>query len=165
MRRSHDDCYAIDPRGVGGVLDDHLGLDVGHRPDHLRDPGDLPLDRLPVGEGLLVTALDHLDLIRGKVLSRRMKAAKIEDLLNVWVEEKGGRWEKITGRPGDREDEFLIGEIELPFTRALELEGIEHFLISFNEPVAVPVAQPLSSANAERLDRSEMTALIQGHPE
>lgn len=114
---------------------------------------------------LVVTALDHLDLIRGKVLSRRMKAAKIEDLLNVWVEEKGGRWEKIAGRPGDREDEFLIGEIELPFTRALELEGIEHFLISFNEPVADPVAQPLSSANAERLDRSEMTALIQGHPE
>ena len=46
-----------------------------------------------------------------------MKAAQIREILDVWVKRKGGRWEPIAGRPGDRLDEDLIGETELPYTR------------------------------------------------
>ena len=109
---------------------------------------------------LVRTAITEIDTIAGKVLSRHMKAAQIEDLLNVWTEELGGRWERIDGRPGEREDEFLVGDIELPFTRRLEYDGVEHFLISFNERVATPLAQGLSSANTQRLSRAEIARLI-----
>lgn len=115
-----------------------------------------------VGEAvkLVHTAVENIDEIQGKVLSRKMKAAEIKDLLSVWTETKGGRWEKMEGRPGERDDEFLIGESELPFTRALEFDGMEHYLISFNEKVSNPVKLGLSSANTERLSRNEMIELI-----
>jgi UDP-N-acetylglucosamine 4,6-dehydratase len=109
---------------------------------------------------LVRTAMREIDTIAGKVLSRHMKAAQIEDLLDVWTQDQGGRWEKIEGRPGERDDEFLIGDIELPYTRRLEYGGIEHFLISFNERVPAPLEEGLSSANTDRLDRDEIARLI-----
>jgi len=109
---------------------------------------------------LVQTAMKHIDAIRGKVLSRRMKAAQIQDLLDLWIQQKGGRWERIEGRPGERMDEFLIGDIELPYTKQIEYDGIEHYIISFNEKVQCPLRAGLSSANAERLTQGEMVDLI-----
>jgi UDP-N-acetylglucosamine 4,6-dehydratase len=104
--------------------------------------------------------MDHIDDISGKVLSREMKAAQIQDLLTVWTKHKGGRWEHTEERPGERKDEFLIGEIELPFTQEIMYNGIRHFIISFNTKVECPVKTALSSANAERLTEREMIELI-----
>ena len=109
---------------------------------------------------LVLAALDHIGEVHGRVLSRAMKAAQIQDILDVWVAEKGGRWEKIPGRPGDRLDEDLIGDTELAYTRALELAGVAHYLVSFNTKVADPIPHMLSSHNAPRLSRDEIAALI-----
>jgi UDP-N-acetylglucosamine 4,6-dehydratase len=109
---------------------------------------------------LVRTAVKHIDTIQGKVLSRRMKAAQIHDLLDLWIQHKGGRWERMEGRPGERMDEFLIGEIELPYTREIEYDGIEHYIISFNEKAECPPKVGLSSANAQRLTQVEMLDLI-----
>jgi UDP-N-acetylglucosamine 4,6-dehydratase/5-epimerase len=109
---------------------------------------------------LVRTAVKHIDTIQGKVLSRRMKAAQIQDLLDLWIQHKGGRWERMEGRPGERMDEFLIGEIELPYTREIEYDGIEHYIISFNEKAECPPKAGLSSANAQRLTQVEMLDLI-----
>ena len=109
---------------------------------------------------LVLASLDHIDLVHGRVLSRAMKAAQIREILDVWVAEKGGRWEPIAGRPGDRLDEDLIGDTELPYTRELTLDGVRHFLVSFNTKVEHPIPQMLSSSNAERLSREEIAALI-----
>lgn len=118
-----------------------------------------------VGEAvkLVRTAMREIEAVEGRVLSRKMKSAQIEDLLNAWIEEKGGRWERMTGRPGERDDEFLIGDIELPYTRRVEYDGIEHYIISFNEKAAEPLEVGLSSANTERLTRPEMLDII-NHP-
>lgn len=113
---------------------------------------------------LVVTAMDHIDQVRGKVLSRHMKAAQMQDILQTWIEEKGGKWEKIEGRPGERDDEFLIGDLELAYTQELEFEGIKHYLISFNDKVAEPVAFGLSSANTDKLTRDEILAIINNPP-
>lgn len=113
---------------------------------------------------LVITAMNNMDLVKGKVLSRHMKAAQIEDILQAWIEEKGGKWEKIEGRPGERDDEFLIGDLELPYTEELQLDGIKHYLISFNDKVAKPVAFGLSSANTDRLSREEILAIINNPP-
>lgn len=109
---------------------------------------------------LVRNAIEHIDLVQGKVLGRAMKAAQMSDLLDTWVEAKGGRWEKMEGRPGERDDEFLIGDLELPYTRETEFGGVKHWIISFNQKVETPLAVGLSSANAERLSKAEMLAII-----
>lgn len=109
---------------------------------------------------LVTTALENIETIRGGVLSRYMKAAQIEDLLDVWTSQKGGRWERMEGRPGERDDEFLIGDIELPYTEEMMFDDVKHYFITFNKKVASPLAEGLSSANTERLTEAEMITLI-----
>lgn len=113
---------------------------------------------------LVRTALDNIDTLHGTVLSRTMKAAQMRDILELWVDNLGGRWEQIEGRPGEREDEFLIGDLELPHTREVDFGGIQHFVISFNEKSDQPPAFGLSSANAERLTDDEILELIRQPP-
>ena len=113
---------------------------------------------------LVLTAMEHIEETAGKVLSRKMKAAQIKEILDIWIEDKGGRWEQIEGRPGERLDEYLIGDLELPHTREIEYHGITHYLISFNEKVANPVAFGLSSANTDRLEDQEIRHLINSVP-
>jgi FlaA1/EpsC-like NDP-sugar epimerase len=112
---------------------------------------------------LVMTALENIETIHGKVLSRKMKAAKIQDILDLWVRAKGGRWQVIEGRPGERNDEYLIGDLELPHTEEVTFDGIPHYVISFNEKAAKPVSIGLSSANTERLGDEEILSLI-NHP-
>ena len=113
---------------------------------------------------LVITAMDNIDIAKGKVLSRYMKAAQMQDILQTWIEEKGGKWEKIEGRPGERDDEFLIGDLELAYTEELMFDGIKHYLISFNEKVATPISIGLSSANTDKLTREEILAIINNPP-
>lgn len=113
---------------------------------------------------LVLEALKNAYRFHGKVLCRKMKAAQIEDILRVWVTHKGGSWERVAGRPGERDDEFLIGEIEVPYTRELELDGVTHYLLSFNEKPEKPVSYGLSSANTDRLTDAEILELIDNPP-
>jgi FlaA1/EpsC-like NDP-sugar epimerase len=41
---------------------------------------------------LVLAALYNIELLEGKVLSMKMKAAQIQDILRVWTENKGGKW-------------------------------------------------------------------------
>lgn len=113
---------------------------------------------------LVRTAFDHLDDVAGGVLARTMKCAQIRDILDVWIARRGGRWERIQPRPGEREDEALIGEPEHAYTREVHYRGVRHFIIRFNERAASPVASPLTSANAERLTTEEIARLIESAP-
>jgi hypothetical protein len=112
---------------------------------------------------LVITAIDNIEQVQGAVLSRKMKAAVIRDFLEVWIKHKGGSWQQIEGRPGERPHEYLIGEPELAYTRELEFDGVPHFLIKFNERVPSPLAAPFCSANAPRLTEAEMLDIIE-HP-
>jgi hypothetical protein len=105
-----------------------------------------------------------MDIVEGKVLSMKMKAAQIGDILRVWTESRGGKWEQIDGRPGERLDEFLIGDAELPFTKEIDIDNITHYLISFNEKVDKPVEFGLSSANTDKLSDEEILQLIDNPP-
>jgi UDP-N-acetylglucosamine 4,6-dehydratase/5-epimerase len=113
---------------------------------------------------LVLAALYNIDIVEGKVLSMKMKAAQIQDILRVWTENNGGKWEQIEGRPGERLDEYLIGDAELPFTRELTIDGITHYLISFNEKVKSPLELGLSSANTDKLTDEEILRLINNPP-
>ena len=80
---------------------------------------------------LVMDAIENSDILRGKILSRPMKAAMICDILDVWVQEFGGSWKQIEGRPGERDDEYLVGEAEIPtlFTQIKE----NHFILSIHQ--------------------------------
>ncbi len=113
---------------------------------------------------LVITAMENVEHLQGCVVSRTMKSALIQDILDLWIREKGGRWEKIEGRPGERPHEYLIGEPELPYTSTMQLDGVQHYVISFNLPVASPPAAPFCSANAERLSEQELVEIINNPP-
>lgn len=112
---------------------------------------------------LVVTAFENGEALHGKILARYMRAAQIEDILKIWTIQENGRYEKIEGRPGERNEEFLIGEQELPYTEERIYNGITHYVISFNNKVKNPVARILSSGNTERLTEQEIKLLI-NHP-
>ncbi len=113
---------------------------------------------------LVETAIDRSDEFAGRVLCREMRAAKIQDVLDTWIEMRGGSWERVEGRPGERTDEILIGDLELPYTRALEIGGLRHFVIAFNDRAPRPMASGLSTASAERLTPEEIKGLIAAEP-
>jgi len=114
---------------------------------------------------LVETAINNINTIRGQILSRNMKAALIRDLLNVWVEEFGGEWALIEGRPGERNDEYLVGETELEYCRVLDFKGVQHFLISPNTKVDKPFPYVFTSREATKLTRQEMVAIIKAQPD
>jgi len=113
---------------------------------------------------LVVTALLHATELHGKVLSRQMKAAQLLYILKVWTAQEGKLYELISGRPGERNEEYLIGESELPYTHSIKYEGIEHYVISFNQKVENPLSEVLSSGSAERLSDEEIKTLINNPP-
>ena len=113
---------------------------------------------------LVCTAMDRTHEFQGTVLSQKMKSAQISDVLRVWVEHRGGRWERIQDRPGERDDEFLVGEIEAPYTREVEIHGIPHYVVSFNEKPSEPVLFGLSSGNTDRLSDLEIRDIVMNPP-
>lgn len=113
---------------------------------------------------LVITALNNVRELHGKVLCREMKSAQMEDILKIWTHQEKARFRKIEGRPGERNEEFLFGELELPYTCIKEYEGIRHYSISFNEKVDNPVTEVLSSGNAPRLSEAEIKALVNNPP-
>lgn len=112
---------------------------------------------------LVITAMENADRFQGKILSRSMKSAQISDLLDAWIEAKGGKWEKIAPRPGDRLYECLIGEAELPFTTSEKIKDILHYVIHPNELQKDAIKEIVTSQTAQRLTKAEIRELID-HP-
>jgi FlaA1/EpsC-like NDP-sugar epimerase len=113
---------------------------------------------------LVITAIDHIEDVRGAVLSRTMKAARIRDILEIWIAHKGGSWKQIEGRPGERPHEYLIGEPELNYTTEIDFDGVKHYVIRFNQLSDRPLRAVLCSADAERLTDQEMLEIISPRP-
>jgi FlaA1/EpsC-like NDP-sugar epimerase len=113
---------------------------------------------------LVLTAFENANELHGKVLGRRMKSARMRDILDVWVEQENARYEQIAGRPGERDLEYLIGELELAHTTEKIYNKIPHFIVSFNQIVEHPLKEVLSSGNAQRLTRDEILSIINNPP-
>jgi UDP-N-acetylglucosamine 4,6-dehydratase/5-epimerase len=109
---------------------------------------------------LVITAMDSIDQVSGRVLSLEMKSAQIEDILNAFIRFYGGTFEKVPERKGESIDETLIGSSELQYTRKLEINGLTYFLISFNEKQDTPLPAVITSGNAERLTYDEVFRIV-----
>lgn len=120
----------------------------------------------PVNEAvqLIVTSIVEIEAFQGRVLAREMKAALIGDILKLWTASKGGEWRRIEGRPGERRHEYLIGETERPHTTALEVDGVRHYVLSFNQLAETALPAAVSSAEAPRFSDRELLDIIDNPP-
>lgn len=113
---------------------------------------------------VVITAMENIETIQGKVLTRAMKAARIRDILELWIAQNGGSWHQIEPRPGERPHEYLIGEPEVLYTMESEFDGAQHYVISFNEPSPQPLPTVLCSDSAARLSDQEVLDIINNPP-
>jgi FlaA1/EpsC-like NDP-sugar epimerase len=114
---------------------------------------------------LVITAMNNIERFQGGILSLRMKSAQIQDILNVWSRIFQVPFEQVAERPGDKNDEVLIGAIELPFVEQIDIEGKGYFFINFYKKVKQTFPEEISSANADRLSEEEIVKLIESKPE
>lgn len=114
---------------------------------------------------LVVNAINNIDICQGNVLSRDMKSALMGDILNVWIKNHGGSWEKTKERLGERTDEFLVGDLELEYSKELMIDGIMHYIVSPNEKSDTPMKRNINSENCEKLNEEEILTLINAHPD
>lgn len=115
--------------------------------------------------GLVLVALANVEVLAGKVLTMPMKSAQMSDVAAAWNRIHGGRWEVIGPRPGEREDEYLIGESELAYASQTSFKGHPYYTLKFNEPAAHPLTEAVSTENAKRLTSGELIKLLKGLPE
>lgn len=113
---------------------------------------------------LVITAMENISEVQGGVLSREMKAVLMRRILEVWIAEKGGRWEQIEGRPGERPHEYLLGEPELLYTEKVQYHGVNHYLTVFNKLSEKPIEGVFCSADAEQMSREEISFIINNPP-
>lgn len=114
---------------------------------------------------LVLRAWRHIEQTRGKILSRHMKSAQISDILDVWTKVRGGSWKPIAPRPGDKDDEYLIGPSEPEFTSLVTFDGLPHYVIDFSNRSSAQLASTISSADVERLSADEIVTLLAAEPE
>lgn len=113
---------------------------------------------------LVMTALSNANRLHGCLLSRYMKSAEIQDILNFWCKQEGATYVRIAGRPGERHEEILVGEQELPYTTIWEHNGIRHYVISFNRRSETPLDKVFSASTTDRMDESEISRIINNPP-
>lgn len=115
---------------------------------------------------LVHTAIKNQDKIAGRVLSLKMKSTSINDILDVWVSTSMvPLTSEIGSRPGERQDEYLVGESELEYAEQIKFDDKDYILISPNEKSMNLITEVFGSHNAEKLSKEEIAHLIKNEPE
>lgn len=110
---------------------------------------------------LVVRGLDNISTLAGKICVMPMKAAQIRDVLDVWTKHNGGAWKTIERRPGDKEDEHLVGETEVAHATEVAIDGMPHCVIDFANKAILPIPRALSTTGAERFTEAEILRVLQ----
>lgn len=109
---------------------------------------------------LVITSLENINIVNGKILSLKMKSAQISDILDLWCDYYKTKWKKVDKRLGDKDDEFIIGENEIKNTYEILISDKKYYLINFNKITKKLLKEPISSKNAEKLSDKEIIDLI-----
>lgn len=109
---------------------------------------------------LVIRSLKNMDSLRGGILIQDMKALQMEDILDLFAKKINIPWEKIDPRPGEREDEFLLGESELRYSELKIMDGLRHYLFTPNKFSTSPPTEILSTKSAPRFTKQEMEEII-----
>jgi UDP-N-acetylglucosamine 4,6-dehydratase len=109
---------------------------------------------------LVYTSIKNIELLNGGILSLKMKSSQISEILNIFCEIYKTEWDKAKPRPGDKLDEHLISKTEIPYTKILEINKKQYFLITPNIKQENISINEVSSLNSERLTDEEIYNLI-----
>lgn len=109
---------------------------------------------------LVIRSMKNIQRLQGGVLIQDMKALQMQDILELFAQEVNVPWAKTEPRPGEREDEYLLGDPELRYSERIDLDGIRHYLFTPNKLSASPVTEILSTQTSERFSKEEMLAII-----
>ncbi|OVE77657.1 hypothetical protein BVX99_02085 [bacterium F16] len=118
---------------------------------------------------LVLYALKHAEKETGIIISKRMKAAK---MMRV-AQNMHDKIEILPPRPGDCEEELLIGTPELHITTEFidPDDGNIYYFIRPNqlpqsdEIIGTPISEKLTSRNTDQLDDAEITTILNAVPE
>lgn len=110
---------------------------------------------------LVKTALDNFDFIEGGILCHNMKSSRVSVVLDIFCKLFDCKWVEGDRRPGERNNEFLVGESELEFTEKF-LE--DHYFITPNKKSLNPPYNALHSGNAVKLTPEEIEKLCLSMP-
>ena len=109
---------------------------------------------------LILKSLNNISKFQGKILTKKMKCAKISEILEVWCKYYYVNWKEIAPRLGDLENEILIGELERENTREIKLSDEIFYIIDPNKKVKDPIKSQISTKNSQRLNKKEILDLI-----
>ena len=116
--------------------------------------------RVDAAADFVHAALRNAEALGGKVLAMPAGVAQIGDLLAVFVGERGGSWVNGARRPGDEDDQWLIGESEAARTEPFELDGRACLALSLQARAGGGLASGVSTATARRLTPDELRQLV-----
>lgn len=106
---------------------------------------------------LVYYALKNIKKYNGMIVIKKMKSARMIDFLNMWMSIMGGKYNIVKKRLGDAQDEFLIGETELDYTKTIENK---YYIIDYQKKTKRKIKSPISSKNARRLNNQEIKKLL-----
>ena len=109
---------------------------------------------------LVIRCLKNIKITNGRILSIKMKSTKIKKILEIWKYIYKTKWKTVDKRIGDKDDEYLISENEIPYTKEINLDKKIHFLISFNKKVKNSIKYTYSTKNADKLSSNEIKKLL-----
>ncbi len=109
---------------------------------------------------LVIYGMNNIKKFHGSIISRDMKSAKIIDILNVWIKKRGGSYKIIKQRKGDGQDENLIGENELDYTKKIRNKKIIYYVINYKKKIKRQIKKIISSKNSKKLSVKEIEAIL-----
>ena len=109
---------------------------------------------------LVIRCLKNINKTKGNIFLKEMKCAKISDILNIWCKKFNVEWSVSKKRLGDKNDEFLIGDLELKYAKKIILDNLNHFLLNFTDLNPSPLKKTISTLNAKKLNKKEILEII-----
>jgi FlaA1/EpsC-like NDP-sugar epimerase len=109
---------------------------------------------------LIRAAVERVTEFHGQVLARHVKQAQVKDVLLRFVALNGGSWQEVERRLGDKEDEILVGDLELPYCTRITSESMTHYRLHFNKKTQAPMSREVSTQTAEALTQAEIDYMV-----
>ncbi len=109
---------------------------------------------------LVQVLLQNQAEITGSVITPYLKAARIKDVLDIWVRKKNCSYEEQESRAIDVPKDVLIGETEFRDTISTTIDNMPCFKTNFGQKTEQHVDEPIHSENAALYSQDELENLI-----
>ncbi len=110
--------------------------------------------------GLIKGMLNNREEVEGSIITPDLKAARLQDVLDIWVEAKDCQYEAVESRSVDVPKDVLISEAEFAHTERHHIEGYHCFRTTPGKKPAYHLVEAVDSENTALHDRGELRQMI-----